>query len=68
MGNTLKCKVCEDNKIKDYNIEYSHCSTTELYIRPIKILGFEHIPKGNTKTKYYVCSNGHIIKTYEKCI
>ena len=27
------------NKIKDYKIEYSHSSSTELYITPIKILG-----------------------------
>ena len=68
MGNTLKCKTCGNNKVKNYKINFLYSSTTELYIRPIKILGFQIIPKKYTITKYYICSNRHIIITKEKCI
>lgn len=55
MGNTLKCKECEKNKIKDYTIELKYCYRTELYSYPSTFLGNVYIPKGNTQTNHYLC-------------
>jgi hypothetical protein len=68
MGNSLKCKECEKNNIKDYAVELKYTSHTELYTRSKNILGVRFIPKTNTRTKYYVCSNSHTFETREKCV
>ena len=65
MGNTIKCKECKKSGIKNYTVEVINSSTTELYCKPVTILGYAYTPKGNTRTSIYKCSNGHtfIIKT-----
>jgi hypothetical protein len=67
MGAKLSCQECDKLKIKNYKIELSHCSTTELYSYPTTILGITYIPKRNTKTSHYICSNGHTFTKKEKC-
>jgi hypothetical protein len=67
MGSKLSCQECEKLKIKNYKIELSHYSTTELYTKPINILGITYIPKANTRTSHYMCSNGHIFTKNKKC-
>lgn len=67
MGNkALYCERCEKEK-KEYTINLISENSTELYSKPINILAFTYIPKPNTKTSNYLCSNGHFFIKTEKC-
>lgn len=64
-NNALKCVKCEAEKV-DYTINLIRVNTTELYAKPYNILGFTYIPKPNTRTLNYLCSNGHFFIKTEK--
>lgn len=66
MGNSLKCIECEKEK-KEYTYHFLRRTQTEIYVYPTKICGITYIPKNNTQTNYYLCSNGHQLIKKEKC-
>ena len=67
MGNfPVKCAECKYLK-KECTIRKFSTSTTELYIYPVSFLGVTYIPKANTKTEKYICSNGHKFEKKSKC-
>jgi hypothetical protein len=68
MGNAIKCKECEQNKIKNYTIKLKYSLRTEFYSYPTTYLGRVYIPKNNTQTNHYLCSNGHKFEIKEKCV